>query len=147
MPLSAVNNLALKELVSKMSGAGLAAKSINNYLQIVKMIVASAVNEQGEELYPRKWNHEFIDLPEIKNQNTPTFSTDDVTGIVATSEGQYRVLYALLAGTGLRIGEAAGLEIGDISADGLTCGTDGFKPRRRSAPSEKLTCIRLCPRC
>jgi integrase len=120
MPLSAVNNLALKELVSKMSGAGLAAKSINNYLQIVKMIVASAVNEQGEELYPRKWNHEFIDLPEIKNQNTPTFSTDDVTGIVATSGGQYRVLYALLAGTGLRIGEAAGLEIGDISADGLT---------------------------
>jgi integrase len=88
-----------------------------------------------------------LDLPEIKNQNTPTFSTDDVTGIVATSHGQYRVLYALFAGTGLRIGEAAGLEIGDISADGLTCGTDGFKPRRRSAPSEKLTCIRLCPRC
>jgi hypothetical protein len=27
-----------------------------------------------------------------------------VTGIIATSEGQYRVLYALLAGTGLRIG-------------------------------------------
>jgi integrase len=48
------------------------------------------------------------------------FSTDDVTGIVATSGGQYRVLYALLAGTGLRVGEAAGLEVGDISADGLT---------------------------
>jgi integrase len=30
------------------------------------------------------------------------------------------VLYALLAGTGLRIGEAAGLEVSDISADGLT---------------------------
>ena len=53
------------------------------------VIVASAVNEQGEELYPPKWNHEFIDLPEIKNQNTPTFSIDDVTGIVATSEGQF----------------------------------------------------------
>jgi integrase len=120
MPLSAVNNLVLKELVSKMADAGLAAKSIHNYVQIVKLVVASAVNEQGEELYPRKWNHEFMDLPEVKNQRKPTFIADDVTKIVAGVEGQYRVLYALLAGTGLRIGEAAGLEVGDISPDGLT---------------------------
>jgi integrase len=120
MPLSAVNNLVLKELVSKMADAGLSAKSIHNYVQIVKLVVASAVNEQGEELYPRKWNHEFIDLPEVRNQRTPTFIADDVTKIVAGVEGQYRVLYALLAGTGLRIGEAAGLEVGDISPDGLT---------------------------
>src|ERR1700730_8134964 len=61
-----------------------------------------------------------MDLPEVKNQRTPTFTADDVTKIVAESEGQYRVLYALLAATGLRIGEAAGLEISDMSADGLT---------------------------
>jgi integrase len=120
VPLSAVNNLALKELVSKMADAKLSAKTIHNYIQVVKMVVASAVNEQGEELYPRKWNHEFMDLPEIKNQYTPMFSGDDVTKIVTDAEGQYRVLYALLAGTGLRIGEAAGLQIGDMSADGLT---------------------------
>jgi integrase len=120
MPLSAVNNLVLKELVSKMADAGLSAKSIHNYVQIVKLVVASAVNEQGEELYPRKWNHEFMDLPEVKNQRTPTFTADDVTKIVAGVEGQYGVLYALLAATGLRVGEAAGLEVGDISPDGLT---------------------------
>jgi integrase len=120
VPLSSVNNPVLKELVSQMAAAKLSAKSIHSYVQIATMVVASAVNEHGEELYPRKWNHEFMDLPEVKNQHTPTFSSENVTKIVASAEGQYQVLYALLAGSGLRIGEAAGLEVSDVSADGMT---------------------------
>jgi integrase len=27
------------------------------------MVVASAVDERGEQIYTRKWNHDFIDLP------------------------------------------------------------------------------------
>ena len=120
MPVSTVNNLVLKELVTKMADAKLSAKSIHNYVQLVKMVVASAVDEQGEELYPRKWNHEFMDLPEVKNQHRPAFTGEGVSGIVASSYGQWRVFYALLAGAGLRIGEATGLEVKHISADGLT---------------------------
>jgi len=37
--------------------------------------------------------------------------------IVQNTTGQYRVLYALLAGSGLRIGEALGLEAESISKD------------------------------
>jgi integrase len=120
MPLSAVNNSVLRELVAVMVDAKLSAKSIHNYIQLVKMVVASAVDEQGEELYPREWNHEFMDLPEVRNQRRPTFTSDVVTSLVANTEGQHHVLFALLAGTGLRIGEAAGLEVADISSDGLT---------------------------
>lgn len=120
VPLSVVNNPLLKELVSHMANAKLSAKTIHNYVQIAKMVVASAVNEHGEELYPRKWSSEFIDLPEVKNQRTPMFNAEEVTKIIAGAEGQYRVLYALLAGTGLRIGEATGLEVSDISGDGMT---------------------------
>lgn len=120
MPLTSVNNLAVKELVSKMAEAGFSPKTMHNYVQVVKMVVASAVNEQGEELYPRKWNHEFIDLPEIKAQRTPTFTGEEVTQIVSTTEEQYRVLYSLLAGTGLRIGEALALEVRDVSPDAST---------------------------
>ena len=111
LPLSAVDNLAVKELVSKMAAAGLAPKSIHNYVQVVKMVVASAVNDRGEEIYVRKWNHEFIDLPEIKNQRKPSVSSEEVGAIVAAAEGQYRMVYALLAGTGMRIGEAQGVEV------------------------------------
>ncbi len=80
-------------------------------VQVVKMVVASALNENGEQLYPRIWNHDFIDLPEIRNQRQPTFSEDVMKIIAANSDGRERMLYVLLGATGMRIGEALGLEI------------------------------------
>ncbi len=73
LPLSEINNRALKSLVATMSEGGLSPKTIDNYAQVVKMVVASAVDEEGEEIYPRKWNHEFMDMPVIvkAKQNTP----------------------------------------------------------------------------
>src|SRR6185312_14850433 len=105
MPLASVNNLALKNLVSEMAEAGFSPKTMSNYTQVVKMVVASAIGDDGEELYPRKWNHEFIDLPDVTGQRTPTFSSEEVEVIISKTAGQYLVLYALLAGSGLRIGE------------------------------------------
>ena len=52
--MSEVNNRALKALVAKMSNGGLSPKTITgNYVPVVKMVVASAVDEQGEQIYPR----------------------------------------------------------------------------------------------
>lgn len=122
MPLDAVNNLAMKNLVAKMVVSGeLAPKSIGNYTQIVKMVVASAVNEQGEEVYPRKWNPEFIDMPEVKKQKQPCFVGEVVTNIVAAPRKKhYRMLYILLAASGLRFGEALGIDIKNFSPDFTT---------------------------
>jgi len=120
IPVTDINNRTLKELVSKMTDEGLSPQTIHTYVKTVKMVVASAVNEDGEELYPRKWNNEFIDLPEIRDQRTPSFTGEELTQIVASAKGQFRLLYALLGGTGLRIGEAAGLEIQDVSPDAST---------------------------
>jgi integrase len=111
VPLSAVNNLVVKQLVAKMTMAGLSPKTINNVVQVVKMVVASALNENGEQLYPRTWNHDFIDLPDIRNQRQPTFSEEVMKIIAAKSEGRERMLFVLLGATGMRIGEALGLEI------------------------------------
>jgi integrase len=115
MTLASVNNLALKELVCKMAEAGFSPKTMHNYLQVAKMVVASAVNEEGDQIYPRKWNHEFIDLPVVTDPRTPAFTAEEVAKIVSAAEGQLRVLYSMLAGTGLRIGEALALEVSDIS--------------------------------
>ncbi len=111
MPLSSVNNLVVKQLVAKMTAAGLSSKTMNNIVQVVKMVVASALNENGEQVYPRTWNHAFIDLPEIRNQRQPTFSEDLMKIIAANSKGRERVLFVLLGASGMRIGEALGLEI------------------------------------
>src|SRR6202165_202511 len=95
-PLDAVNNLAVKELVAKMVASGeLGPKSIGNYTQVVKMVVASAVNEHGEEIHPRKWNHEFIDLPVVKKkeQRRPAFTGEVVTQLIAsTKKPKYSML-------------------------------------------------------
>jgi hypothetical protein len=97
----------------------LAASSIRDYMNIVKSVVASALDGNGEQLFPRKWNAEFIDAPLVGEQNQPSTTSEGMTKILGKSTGQYRVLYALLAGCGpLRVGEALGLEIDKhISAD------------------------------
>jgi integrase len=124
LPLSEVNNAVLKTLVAKMSEAGLSPKTISdNYVLVVKMVVASAVDEQGEQIYPRKWNHEFIDLPVVEKdkQNTPSFSAEVMTGLARWRKPRERMIFVLCGAAGLRIGEVLGIEIDKhISPDFLT---------------------------
>src|SRR6266404_2208190 len=116
--LADVNNRAMKELVEKMAPK-LSASSIRDYMNIVKGVVASAINENGEALFPRKWNDEYIDAPMIDSQNQPSTNGESMTAILAAAKGRYQMLFALLAGCGpMRAGEALGLEIGKhISPD------------------------------
>jgi integrase len=116
--LADVNNRSLKELVEKMA-AKLSPASIRDYSQIVKAVVASAIDENGEEVFPRKWNEDYIDAPVVKNQRQPSTNGQGMTAMLGCATGHYRMLYALLAGCGpLRVGEALGLEIGKhISED------------------------------
>ena len=111
VPLSAVNNLAVKGLAARMAKAGMSPKMIGNVIQLVQTVVASAVNENGEEIHPRKWNHEFMDLPEVKNQRQPTHSSETMTAIVGESKGREQMLFVLLGATAIRFGEVLGLQI------------------------------------
>jgi integrase len=117
LPLASVNNATLKELVAKMHGAGLSPKTMSTYIGLVKLVVASALDKNGEQLFPRKWNHDFIDLPVVVNQHRPSFDAETMSKIVQKTGGQERVLFSLLAGTGLRAGEALGLELKHLSSD------------------------------
>jgi integrase len=124
IPLDVVNNLAMKNLVAKLIASGkLGPKSIGNYTQVVKMVVASAVNEHGEQIHPRKWNHQFIDMPVVQkgDQKRPSHTGEVVTKIIAaTKTEKYRTLLTLCAAGGLRLGEALGIDIKNVSPDGTT---------------------------
>jgi integrase len=113
--LADIKNEVAKQLVIRMRAADLADKTIVNYFQVVKAVVASAVSREGEQLYPRNWNFHFIGLPVIdeKKQRKPSLTASEVEQILARAKGRYKVLLALLAGTGLRIGEALGLRLGE----------------------------------
>ena len=112
-PIAEVNNASMKKLVEELVEKGLAPQSIKNICLVVKLVKASAVDENGDALYPMKWNVEFIDAPVVdaRKQRTPSLTGEEVTKIVAASEGEMRILFILVAATGLRAGELLGLEI------------------------------------
>lgn len=118
--LADVSNKAVRELVEKMSVGGLAAKTIVNYVQVAKLVVASAVNDEGEQVYPRTWNHDFVQLPVVikDKQHRPTVTDADLKEILSNTKKQKHVmLFSLLAATGLRIGEALALRATDFGPD------------------------------
>jgi integrase len=91
-----------------------------NSVQVVKLIVASAVNEEGERVYPRTWNHDFIQMPVVRKdkQHRPTVTDADLKDILSnTKKRKYVMLFSLLPGTGLRIGEALALRSNDFGPD------------------------------
>jgi integrase len=114
--LADVGNGALKKVIDTMTESGLAAQTIITHSRVLKMVVVSAVNSEGEPLYPRKWNHDYCGLPIIDptTQRRPTVTKADVEQILNKINPRFRVLVAVLAGTGIRIGEALGLKIEDL---------------------------------
>lgn len=108
-----------KQLVIKMRAACLADKTVVNYFQVVRAVIASAVSSEGEQLYPRNWNFHFIGLPIVdeSQQKKPTLTVAEVEQIITRAKGRYQVLFALLAGSGMRVGEGLGLRVEHLTDD------------------------------
>jgi len=118
-PIAEVSNAALKLLIETMASGGLAAKTIVNYSLVPKLVVASVVTSEGEQVYPRKWNHDFVGLPIIdpSKQHRPTVNGEKVCELAGHSSFRFAVLFSLIAGTGLRIGEALAIKASDFTED------------------------------
>jgi integrase len=93
---------------------------------LTKQLVASAITSEGEQLYPRSWNNDFLDSPIVvpSEQKTPSATAEQVAAAVQGAELEYRTLWALLGGTALRIGEARAMRCGD---DGVHTAWDSEK--------------------
>jgi integrase len=117
--LAEVGNAAMRMVIEKMAAAGLGPQSIVTHTRVIKMVVASAVDAEGDQIYPRKWNHDFVGLPIIDptKQYRPTVTKAELEAILTKMKPRFRLLAALLAGTGLRIGEALGLKTEDLTPD------------------------------
>lgn len=126
LPLTQVDNKAGKELVAKLYAATLSSKTIIEIVATMKEVVASAINGDGRQTFPRVWNHEYMDVPVLdpKMQHRPTLTSRQVSDVVKRAEGRYRILYAMLAGTGLRIGEALAIKLDPYSSDHTTISSD-----------------------
>lgn len=113
LPLSEVQNSTLRPVVQALA-AEYAAQTVQIAVGLVKAIVKSAVDANGNQLHPRTWNNDFLDLPFVskKDQAAPVIAQPSIERALGQANAQDRALYALLAGTGLRVAEAQSLMVG-----------------------------------
>ncbi len=116
-----VGNKTAKMLVSRLAEARLSPATVTLAVGLVKQIVKSAVDEEGNQLYPRTWNNRFMGVPDIDPdaQKTPVSTSLTLQEAITATNGQVQALVAILAGTGLRIGEALALSTIDNGVDNL----------------------------
>jgi integrase len=122
IPLSALvqDQQPVADFITKLVKDGYEAKTIKNYFGVMKMVVASAKDKSTRKpLFPVAWDNDVLLMPRVnaKKQNRPAFTDKQVSQIVERAEGQYRVLFAVLAASGLRISELLGLRIENVLDD------------------------------
>lgn len=127
MPLASLDNPEARDLVARMkleqtqNERRFNDKTIVEFFRVFRRVIASVRDEKLREVHPREWDLAYIGLPKVnkREQHRPTFTAKEISFIVANAgRSDYRVLFALLAGSGLRIGEVLALEVGKhISAD------------------------------
>jgi integrase len=106
-PLKDLDNAAAKEFFGRIAD-GLSASTINGIFNVLKGVVASAVDQNGNQTYPMVWNKSFLDLPRLSpaEQNTPEIGRELLRSAISAGSPEDRLLWVLLAGSGLRVGEA-----------------------------------------
>jgi integrase len=122
LEIESIRNGRVKEFAEGLVAAGKAPKTVREILMTLKSILLSHRNQDGEALLDMsKWNLSFIteDIPAIGKQKQPTISREALNVILKnlSIKVRDRVLIALGAATGLRIGELLALKIGGIRAD------------------------------
>jgi integrase len=122
LPLALVDNLAVKPLVAKMCAAGLSPRTVNKYVEYIKLVVKSLKAPNGEPIHKRTWDAETLDLPvvELSEQRRPSLKAKAISELIDVSAGQEQALYVLLASTGMRISEALAMETHHFISDGRT---------------------------
>jgi hypothetical protein len=83
--LTDITNKTAKMLVGCLTEARLSPATINLAVSLMKQVVKSAVDENGDQLYPRTWNTRFIDAPRVdpQSQKAPIVIGQQITEILA----------------------------------------------------------------
>jgi integrase len=114
VPLAQVDSRKLRDLVNILCKKGLSPATIQNVILLPKLIKKSARDADDNRLFEEvSWDGELIDAPEVKpkKQRKPTFKAEEISKLVSIASGRMQMLIILLASSGLRIGEALGLEV------------------------------------
>lgn len=122
LPLDSIKKTVSQGLIDKMIAGGLSPTTVRDYFSVVKMVMSSVTNEDGEQLFPRNWKAMGLVFPKIiaKNRRRPIFlkETMDILATSPNVKPMMQMLFILCGASGLRIGEALGLRIEKVKDDG-----------------------------
>jgi integrase len=117
MPLQDIGNKVLNETVTKLSEQGYSPRSIALNVMLIKKVKKSAADEDGNQLFPTTWSADIIDAPEPVSEGA-MIALETLETALQKANVHDKALYALLAGTGLRIAEALAIQV--IEDDGVS---------------------------
>jgi integrase len=107
-------NAAMAKFVQDAKRFKWAPSTVADHILVIKLIISSAIDAEGEELFARTWNRRVINAPRVERskQKTPTLTTDDVEKFIREADTeQDKIFYAFLPGSGLRISEAQAVRV------------------------------------
>ncbi|UZF57079.1 site-specific integrase [Gordonia polyisoprenivorans] len=108
-----IEKSAVGTWISQMSDANTSAATIENAVSVLRLICAMAVDEKRIVRNPCA----DLKLPAREHSNRAYLTHQQVNDLAAEIGDRYRPLVLFLAYTGLRFGEAVGLQAGDIDID------------------------------
>jgi integrase len=91
-----------------------APSTLADHILAIKLVISSATDAEGEELFPRTWKRRVINAPRVERdkQHTPCLTRDEVETLRSKAKTeQEKVIYAFLCGSGLRISEAQAVRV------------------------------------
>jgi integrase len=108
-PLENFKNAAMARFVQDVRKFEWAPSTLAQHILVIKLIIASAVSEEGELLFERNWSRKIINAARVEpsKQKTPRLTKEDVEQLMRKAATyQEKVFYAFLCGSGLRASEA-----------------------------------------
>jgi integrase len=126
LEVQAFQSKQMKEFAEALVAKNLAPKTVHEIVNTVQQIIKSAQDENGDPLYVRNWNRDFIleSVADVREQRQPVCTKDmihEALRLRHASTDKNRVIVALLLASGIRIGELLALRCGD---DGEHSGWD-----------------------
>jgi integrase len=114
-PLTAINSASIRKWVGKLAESKTGATTIRQSYRLLRQILESAFLEERISRNPCAG----IKLPKIVTAEKRGLSIEELTAL-ALECGQYGPVIMFLGSTGLRIGEALALRVGDLDKVNLT---------------------------
>ena len=103
----------IQRIIAKMTGEGYEPKTIRNLWSVISLIWQAALAQRYVDAVLLKPK-----LPKLVRKKPRFFTLADVARIIAA--GMRKSLYWLMAETGIRAGEVAGLRVQDMALDSIT---------------------------